>query len=81
MSKMGGFFFIVFGVLVLMGGLFQINPVWNYGPYDPSQVTAGSQPDWYMGWVEGAIRIMPALGVTASGPPPGRGTSSCPASA
>src|SRR5699024_11014081 len=36
-----------------------INPVWNYGPYDPSQVTAGSQPDWYMGWVEGAVRIMP----------------------
>ncbi|HSO68949.1 MAG TPA: ubiquinol-cytochrome c reductase cytochrome b subunit [Arachnia sp.] len=60
-SHMGGFFFIVFGVLVLMGGLFQINPVWLYGPYDPSKVTAGSQPDWYMGWVEGAIRIMPAL--------------------
>lgn len=61
MAKAGGFFFIVFGLLVLMGGLFQINPVWTYGPYDPSKVTAGSQPDWYMGWVEGAIRIMPNL--------------------
>ncbi|MHA6512290.1 cytochrome bc1 complex cytochrome b subunit [Tessaracoccus sp. Z1128] len=60
-AKAGGFFFIVFGFLVLMGGLFQINPVWLYGPYDPAKVTAGSQPDWYMGWVEGAIRIMPAL--------------------
>ncbi len=59
MAKAGGFFFIVFGLLVLMGGLFQINPVWTYGPYDPAKVTAGSQPDWYMGWVEGAIRIMP----------------------
>ena len=59
MAKAGGFFFIVFGLLVLMGGLFQINPVWTYGPYDPSKVTAGSQPDWYMGWVEGAIRIVP----------------------
>ena len=60
-SHMGGFFFIVFGFLVLMGGLFQINPVWVYGPYDPAKVTAGSQPDWYMGWVEGAIRIIPAM--------------------
>ncbi|MFT3889280.1 MAG: cytochrome b N-terminal domain-containing protein [Arachnia sp.] len=59
MAKAGGFFFIVFGFLVLMGGLFQINPIWTYGPYDPAKVTAGSQPDWYMGWVEGAIRIMP----------------------
>ena len=59
MAKAGGFFFIVFGVLVLMGGLMQINPIWTYGPYNPAQVTAGSQPDWYMGFVEGAIRIMP----------------------
>jgi ubiquinol-cytochrome c reductase cytochrome b subunit len=59
MAKAGGFFFIVFGVITLMGGLMQINPVWVYGPYNPAQVTAGSQPDWYMGFVEGAIRIMP----------------------
>lgn len=59
MAKAGGFFFVVFGFCVLMGGLMQINPVWKYGPYNPAQVTAGSQPDWYMGWVEGAIRIIP----------------------
>ncbi|MGO4956462.1 cytochrome bc1 complex cytochrome b subunit [Luteococcus sp. Sow4_B9] len=59
MAKAGGFFFVVFGVTVLMGGLMQINPVWKFGPYNPAQVTAGSQPDWYMGWVEGAIRIVP----------------------
>jgi len=58
-AKAGGFFFIVFGVTILMGALMQINPVWLFGPYNPSQVTAGSQPDWYMGFVEGAIRIMP----------------------
>ena len=45
-----------------MGGLLSINPVWKYGPYDPSKVTAGSQPDWYMGWPDGALRIMPGLG-------------------
>ena len=39
--------------------LLSINPVWKYGPYDPSKVTAGSQPDWYMGWPDGALRIMP----------------------
>jgi ubiquinol-cytochrome c reductase cytochrome b subunit len=59
-AKAGGFFFVVFGVTTLMGAFFQINAVWNYGPYNPAEVTAGSQPDWYMGWVEGAVRIMPA---------------------
>ena len=54
MAKAGGFFFIVFGVTALMGGLLSINPVWRYGPYDPSKVTAGSQPDWYMGVARGA---------------------------
>ena len=58
-AKAGGFFFIVFGVLALMGGLLSINPVWRFGPYNPSEVTAGSQPDWYMGWPDGALRIMP----------------------
>src|SRR3712207_5400025 len=60
-AKAGGYFFIVFGVSALMGGLFSINPVWRYGPYDPSQVTAGSQPDWYMGWPDGALRIFPGI--------------------
>jgi ubiquinol-cytochrome c reductase cytochrome b subunit len=58
-AKAGGFFFIVFGVTTLMGGLMQINPVWKFGPYNPSEVTAGSQPDWYMGVAEGLLRIMP----------------------
>jgi ubiquinol-cytochrome c reductase cytochrome b subunit len=60
-AKAGGFFFIVFGVTSLLGGLVSINPVWKYGPYDPSKVTAGSQPDWYMGWPDGALRVMPNL--------------------
>ncbi|MGH3446099.1 MAG: cytochrome bc1 complex cytochrome b subunit [Nocardioidaceae bacterium] len=59
MAKTGGFFFIVFGVTALMGALVQINPIWLYGPYDTAEVTAGSQPDWYMGLPEGALRIMP----------------------
>jgi ubiquinol-cytochrome c reductase cytochrome b subunit len=42
-----------------MGALLSINPIWKYGPYDPSKVTAGSQPDWYMGIAEGLLRIMP----------------------
>jgi ubiquinol-cytochrome c reductase cytochrome b subunit len=66
-AKAGGFFFIVFGVTTLMGGLMSINPVWRYGPYDPSQVTAGSQPDWYMGWPDGALRIMPGWETHAFG--------------
>jgi len=55
-----GWFAIVFGTMALMAGLFQINPIWNYGPYDASQVSAGSQPDWYMGFTDGIIRLWPA---------------------
>ncbi|WP_199424246.1 cytochrome bc1 complex cytochrome b subunit [Actinotalea solisilvae] len=61
-AKAGGFFFVVFGVLALMGGTMSINPVWNYGPYDPSPVSAGAQPDWYMLFLEGALRMMPGQG-------------------
>ena len=53
-AKSGGYFFIVSGVTMLMAAVFTINPVWMYGPYDPSMVTADSQPDWYMGLPEGS---------------------------
>jgi ubiquinol-cytochrome c reductase cytochrome b subunit len=59
-AKAGGFFAVVFGILALLGGLVQINPVWLYGPYTPSQVSAGSQPDWYVGFLDGSTRLFPA---------------------
>ncbi|MDQ0605631.1 ubiquinol-cytochrome c reductase cytochrome b subunit [Streptomyces canus] len=59
-AKAGGFFFLVFGVLSVMAGVAQINPVWTYGPYRSDQISQGSQPDWYMGFLEGALRAMPA---------------------
>ncbi|MFG2177588.1 cytochrome bc complex cytochrome b subunit [Streptomyces abikoensis] len=49
----------VFGVLALLGGIAQINPVWVYGPYRADQVSTGAQPDWYVGFLEGALRLMP----------------------
>ena len=55
-----GFGLITFGVLALLGGIFQINAIWNLGPYNPAQVSAGSQPDIYMLWTDGAARVMPA---------------------
>ncbi len=60
-AKAGGFFFIVFGLIALIAGFLQINAVWNYGPYDPSPVSAGTQPDWYIGWVDGVLRLMPGM--------------------
>ncbi|MEV7079160.1 cytochrome bc complex cytochrome b subunit [Streptomyces sp. NPDC093516] len=59
MAKAGGFFFLVFGVLTVMGAIAQINPVWAFGPYRPDLVTTGAQPDWYLGFSEGLIRVMP----------------------
>jgi ubiquinol-cytochrome c reductase cytochrome b subunit len=58
--KSGAFFALTTGILGLMGGLLQINPIWNLGPYKPSHVSAGSQPDFYMMWTEGLARIWPA---------------------
>jgi ubiquinol-cytochrome c reductase cytochrome b subunit len=60
-AKAGGFFFIVFGVTALIAGLVTINPIWMFGPYDPTAASAGSQPDWYMGFAEGALRLMGPL--------------------
>jgi ubiquinol-cytochrome c reductase cytochrome b subunit len=60
-AKAGGFFFMVFGVLTVISALVTINPIWAYGPYDPSPVTAGSQPDWYMLFADGALRLLPGF--------------------
>jgi ubiquinol-cytochrome c reductase cytochrome b subunit len=58
--KAGGFFFIVFAVCSALGGLAQINPVWLFGPYNPAQVSSGSQPDWYIGFLDGSTRLFPS---------------------
>ncbi|MFE3293018.1 cytochrome bc complex cytochrome b subunit [Rhodococcus sp. NPDC059234] len=58
--KGGAFFAFTFGILAVMGGVLQINPIWQIGPYNPSQVSAGSQPDFYMMWTDGMARLWPA---------------------
>ncbi|MFF9914911.1 cytochrome b N-terminal domain-containing protein [Streptomyces sp. NPDC013457] len=60
MAKAGGFFFLVAGVLSVLAAVAQINPVWTYGPYRADMISQGSQPDWYMGFLEGALRAFPA---------------------
>lgn len=66
-AKAGGFFFIVFGITTLISALVTINPIWMFGPYVPNAVTAGSQPDWYMGFLDGAVRLMPGIEYTILG--------------
>ncbi|MGW2422703.1 cytochrome bc1 complex cytochrome b subunit [Streptomyces sp. NPDC001709] len=63
----GGLAVIVTGVLVLLSGIAQINPVWNYGPYRPDQVSTASQPDWYVGFLEGALRLVPPWETNVAG--------------
>jgi ubiquinol-cytochrome c reductase cytochrome b subunit len=62
-----GLLFATTAVLFLLGGLVQINPIWQYGPYEPYLGTNGAQPDWYMGWLIGALRLMPGFDVTVGG--------------
>ncbi len=65
--KTNGFLLMTFGVLVGMGALFQINPIWQFGQYAPYKVSYAVQPDWYMGWLDGALRIFPSWEFTALG--------------
>jgi ubiquinol-cytochrome c reductase cytochrome b subunit len=60
MAKTGAFFFFIFGVLALAGTFAQVNPIWLYGPYTPVGISAGSQPDFYMGFLEGSLRMFPS---------------------
>ncbi|WP_116210225.1 cytochrome b [Streptomyces olivoreticuli] len=59
LTKSTGLFLMLFGLLAALGALAQVNPVWNYGPYRPDQVATDAQPDWYVGFLEGALRVMP----------------------
>ena len=57
----------VVAVLVALGGLVQINPVWQYGPFEIWLGTNGAQPDWYLGWLIGALRLMPSFDIVIAG--------------
>jgi ubiquinol-cytochrome c reductase cytochrome b subunit len=62
-----GLLFAVVSVLLLLGGLVQVNPVWLWGPYEPWLSTNGAQPDWYLGWLIGALRLMPSWEPSVAG--------------
>jgi ubiquinol-cytochrome c reductase cytochrome b subunit len=71
--KSTGLLLLTTAALALMGGLIQINPVWLYGPFDATTVSSPAQPDWYLGWLDGALRVFPAfeptiLGITIPSP-------------
>src|SRR5207248_7053257 len=59
-----GLFLAVAGVLFLLGGVVQINPIWQWGPYHTYASTNGAQPDWYLGWLIGALRLVPGWDFT-----------------
>src|ERR1700677_4781596 len=60
LAKGGAWFFFIFAALVLLATFAQINPIWLYGPYTPVAISSASQPDFYMGILEGSLRMMPA---------------------
>ncbi|MCF6508359.1 cytochrome bc complex cytochrome b subunit [Blastococcus sp. MG754426] len=66
-GKATGLLFVVFGACAALGGLVQINPVWLWGPYNPAQVSAASQPDWYIMWLDGSSRLFPAWDINLPG--------------
>jgi ubiquinol-cytochrome c reductase cytochrome b subunit len=60
MAKTTGFLFVVSGMIALLGAVAQINPIWQFGPYTASRISYAVQPDWYMGFLDGALRIWPS---------------------
>ncbi|QHC72536.1 cytochrome b N-terminal domain-containing protein [Rathayibacter sp. VKM Ac-2805] len=58
--RLGGLFLLVTGVLLLVSATVTVSPVWLYGPSDPGNASAGSQPDWYTGFLDGALRLVPS---------------------
>jgi quinol---cytochrome-c reductase cytochrome b subunit len=62
-------FLFTCAALVLLGTFAQINPVWLVGPYQPGSISAGAVPGWYMGFVDGALRIMPGWEISVAGHP------------
>ncbi|GLK99900.1 ubiquinol-cytochrome c reductase cytochrome b subunit [Dactylosporangium matsuzakiense] len=66
-GRSAGLAMIVFAVLTALGGLVQINPLWLFGPYEASVVSAASQPDWYVMFLDGALRLMPPWEIRAFG--------------
>jgi ubiquinol-cytochrome c reductase cytochrome b subunit len=67
MAKTTGYLFMVTAAITLLGGLAQINPIWQFGQYQADKISYAVQPDWYMGWLDGALRIMPSWEFTAFG--------------
>jgi len=59
-----GLMLAVSSILFLLGGLVQINPIWLWGPYEVGMSTNGAQPDWYLGWLIGGMRLVPHFDVT-----------------
>ncbi len=66
-AKTLGLFFLVFAACAALGGLAQVNPVWIWGPFEVADVSSGSQPDWYVGWLEGSLRLFPPWEIRAFG--------------
>jgi ubiquinol-cytochrome c reductase cytochrome b subunit len=66
-AKTQALFFFVFSVLALLAAVAQINPIWLYGPYTTASASSNSTPDWYIGFLEGSLRLMPATVTSAGG--------------
>lgn len=66
-AKSLGLFCLIVGLIAALGGLVQIDPVWVYGPNNPVAALSGAQPDWYLGWIEGSMRLFPGANLRIGG--------------
>lgn len=58
-TRASGMFLVVSGLIVAVSATVTVAPIWLYGPSSPGDASAGSQPDWYTGFLDGALRLIP----------------------
>jgi ubiquinol-cytochrome c reductase cytochrome b subunit len=58
-TRLAGLFAVTVAVIMVMASTMTISPIWLYGPTDAASASAGSQPDWYTGFLDGALRLVP----------------------
>src|SRR5690606_30916224 len=56
-TRATGMLLAVSGLIVAVSATVTVAPVWLYGPSSPGDASAGSQPDWYTGFRDGALRL------------------------
>jgi ubiquinol-cytochrome c reductase cytochrome b subunit len=67
--RAGAAFAMTVGVILALASTLEINPIDEYGPYNGWTVPNPAVPDWYAAFLDGALRLGPAIELRVFGHP------------